>query len=199
MVIFNSFSVPKTLLQWNHRYTREILEPVPFSSRPPIPLYMASSAMGLKLGLFRFLPTIYTKTDASTIFVHCVPFCMCLSSSSNCIRCRWHTHLRNHGYFNYRNKAVLEPQVSPAFAITYFCNHCNTRFENTSKYVDTLTLFSKNLNQRSLTPTWPLTPCLLRSHVWLYPRIIVSKSHDNTSIHIITNPYTVHEKRGHLS
>ena len=50
------------------------------------------------------------------------------------------------------NKAVLEPRVSPAFAITYFCNHCNIRFENTSKYVDTLTLFSKNLNQRSLTP-----------------------------------------------
>ena len=46
------------------------------------------------------------------------------------------------------------------------------------KYVDTLTLFSKNLNQRSLTPRWPLTPCLLRSHVWLYPRIIVSKSHE---------------------
>ena len=65
------------------------------------------------------------------------------------------------------NKAVLEPRVSPAFAITYFCNHCNIRFENTSKYVDTLTLFSKNLNQRSLTPRWPLTPCLLRSHVWL--------------------------------
>ena len=83
-----------------------------------------------------------------------------------------------------RDKAVLEPHVSPAFAITYFCNHCNIRFENTSKYVDTLTLFSKNLNQRSLTPRWPLTPCLLRSHVWLYPRIIVSKSHDNTSMYI---------------
>ena len=26
------------------------------------------------------------------------------------------------------NKAVLEPQVSPAFTITYFCNHCNIRF-----------------------------------------------------------------------
>ena len=76
------------------------------------------------------------------------------------------------------NKAVLNPRVSPAFGITYFCNHCNIRFENASKYVDTLTLFSKNLNQRSLTPRWPLTPCLLRSHVWLYPRIIVSKSHD---------------------
>ena len=38
----------------------------------------------------------------------------------------------------------------------------------------------KNLNQRSLTPRWPLTPHLLRSYVWLYPRIIVSKSHENT-------------------
>ena len=46
--------------------------------------------------------------------------------------------------------------------------------------------FSKNLNQRSLTPRWPLTPCLLRSHVWLYPRIIVSKSHDNTSLYVDT-------------
>ena len=84
------------------------------------------------------------------------------------------------------NKAVLEPRVSPAFAITYFCNHCNIRFENTLKYVGTLTLFSKNLNQTSLTPRWPLTPCLLRSHVWLYPRIIVSKSHDNTSMYVDT-------------
>ena len=85
-----------------------------------------------------------------------------------------------------KNKAVLEPQVSPAFVITYFCNHCNIRFENTSKYVDTLTLFSKNLNQRSLTPRWPLTPSLLSSHVWLYPRITVSKSHDNTSMYVDT-------------
>ena len=89
-------------------------------------------------------------------------------------------------YSSFTNKAVLEPRVSPAFAITYFCNHCNIRFENTSKYVDTLTLFSKNLNQRSLTPGWPLTPCLLRSHVWLYPRIIVSKSHDKTSMYVDT-------------
>ena len=89
-------------------------------------------------------------------------------------------------FFVNLNKAVLEPSVSPAFAITYFCNHCNIRFENTSKYVDTMTLFSKNLNQRSLTPRWPLTPCLLRSHVWLYPRIIVSKSYDNTSMYVDT-------------
>ena len=58
--------------------------------------------------------------------------------------------------------------------------------ENTSKYVDTVTFFAKNLNQRSLTPRWPLTPHLLRSHVWLYPRIIVSKSHENTSKYVDT-------------
>ena len=46
--------------------------------------------------------------------------------------------------------------------------------------------FCKNLNQRSLTPRWPLTPHLLRSHVWLYPRIIVSKSHENTSKYVDT-------------
>ena len=95
-------------------------------------------------------------------------------------------YLSTHKTEGFIDKVVLEPRVSPAFAITYFCNHCNTRFENTSKYVDTLTLFSKNLNQRSLTPTWPLIPCLLRSHVWLYPRIIVSKSHDNTSMYVDT-------------
>ena len=55
--------------------------------------------------------------------------------------------------------------------------------------VDTVTLFSKKkkkMNQRSLTPRWPLTQCLLRSHVWLYQRIIVSKSHKNTSKYVGT-------------
>ena len=46
--------------------------------------------------------------------------------------------------------------------------------------------FCKNLNQRSLTTRWPLTPHLLRSYVWLYPRIIVSNSHENTSKYVDT-------------
>ena len=46
--------------------------------------------------------------------------------------------------------------------------------------------FGKNLNQRSVTPRWPLTPHLLRSYVWLYPRIIVSKSHGNTLKYVDT-------------
>ena len=50
-----------------------------------------------------------------------------------------------------------------------------------------MTCFAKkNLNQRSLTPRWPLTPHLLTSHVWLYPKIIVSKSHENTSKYVDT-------------
>ena len=128
----------------------------------------------------------------------------------------------------------------------YTCDFCNGKefiwriivaksHENTSKYVDTVTLFAKtwskghwplddlwthicwglkcnstqgslclnpmkihqsmwiqwpflqkNLNQRSLTPRWPLTPHLLRSQVWVYPRIIVAKSHENTSKYVDT-------------
>ena len=44
--------------------------------------------------------------------------------------------------------------------------------------------FFKNLNQRSLTLRWSLTPSLLRSHVWLHPKIIVSKSHENISKYV---------------
>ena len=48
---------------------------------------------------------------------------------------------------------VLEPRVSSDFVITW-----------------------------SLTPRWPLTPHLLRSHAWLYPSIIVFICHGNTSV-----------------
>ena len=58
--------------------------------------------------------------------------------------------------------------------------------ENTSKYVDTVTVFAKTWTKGHLPPRWPLTPHLLRLHVWLYPRIIVSKSHENTSKYVDT-------------
>ena len=75
-----------------------------------------------------------------------------------------------------RNKAVLKPRVSPAFAITYLIAII---------VISDLTLY-QNMNQRSLTPRWPLTPSLLRSHVWHYPRIIVCKSHENTAKYVDT-------------
>ena len=81
--------------------------------------------------------------------------------------CTWITRFPLLQATTVKQGTVLESQVSPAFAITYFCNHCNIRFENTSKYVDTVTLFFKSLSHRSLTPRWPLTPSLLRSNVTL--------------------------------
>ena len=58
--------------------------------------------------------------------------------------------------------------------------------ENTSKYVDTVTLLSKTWTKGHwpLDDLWP--PHSLTSHVWLYPRIIVSKSHENTSKYVDT-------------
>ena len=49
--------------------------------------------------------------------------------------------------------------------------------------------FFQNLEPKIIDPkmTFDLMwPCLLRSHVWLYPRIIVSKSHGNTSMYVET-------------
>ena len=46
--------------------------------------------------------------------------------------------------------------------------------------------FLLKLEPKVIDPWWPLTPHLLRSHVWLYLRIIVSKSHGNTSMYADT-------------
>ena len=51
--------------------------------------------------------------------------------------------------------------------------------------------FFQNLEPKVIDPRWPLTPHLSRSHVWLYPRIIVSKSHGNTSMYVDTVMNTV--------
>ena len=76
----------------------------------------------------------------------------------------------------------LWPHICWVLCVTLPKDHCVQvpwKYIKVCGYSD---LFcKKNLNQRSLTPRWPLTPHLWRSHVWLYPRIIVSKSHENTS------------------
>ena len=80
-----------------------------------------------------------------------------------------------------RYKAVLEPRVSPAFAITYFCNHCNIRFENTSKYVDTLTFFPKTWTKGH----WPLDD--------LWPHVSWGHMCDSTQGSLCPSPMTVHQ------
>ena len=54
----------------------------------------------------------------------------------------------------------------------------------TLKYMDTAT--KKTITTRSMIPRWPLIPNQLRSHVQLYPRIIVSNSCKNASNHVGT-------------
>ena len=95
-------------------------------------------------------------------------------------------------FANYKAK-VVDPQMTfdptsvEVLCVTLPKNHCVQfpwKYIKVCGYSD---LFcKKKLNQRSWTPRWPLTPHLLRSHVWLYPRIIVSKSHENTSKYVDT-------------
>ena len=79
------------------------------------------------------------------------------------------------------NKAVLEPRVSPAFAITYFSNHCNIRFENTSKYVNTLTLFPKTWTKGH----WSLDD--------LWPHVCWGHMCDSTQGSLCPSPMTIHQ------
>ena len=140
---------------------------------------------GIKFSLTHFLWTLYVNTA----FLRCVASGYCDERAGIKIYCTvlwkyWTVWFKSYSILTRRSSNHESRLLSRShtFAIIVIFN----RFENTSKYVDTLTLFSKNLNQRSLTPRWPLTPCLLRSHVWLYPRIIVSKSHDDTSMYVDT-------------
>ena len=81
---------------------------------------------------------------------------------------------------------TFDPTSVEVTCVTLSKDHCVQvpwKYIKVCRYSDH---FCKNLNQRPLTPRWPLTQHLLRSHVWLYPRIIVSKSHENTSKYVDT-------------
>ena len=76
---------------------------------------MASSAVGLKLGGFGFLSTTHAKQTWNKR-IHddlIAPYgVLRLSSCSNHDTCRQHTHLTNHGYFDY-GKTRKPPNSAP--------------------------------------------------------------------------------------
>ena len=78
------------------------------------------------------------------------------------------------------NKAVLEPRVSPAFAITYFCNHCNIRFENTSMWIH-----------------WPFFPKTWTKGHWplddLWPHVCWGHMCDSIQGSLCPSPMTIHQ------
>ena len=81
---------------------------------------------------------------------------------------------------------TFDPKSFEVTCVTLPKDHCNQIPWKYIKVCGHSDLFFKNLNQRSLTSRWPLTPSFLRSHVWLYPRIIVTKSHENSSKYVDT-------------
>ena len=92
--------------------------------RPHItPCVMVLSAMGLKFGgVWVFANHIRKnkrKTNVSRIFVRCAACYACWSWRLNRSRCRWHTHLRNHGYFE--NGENLTQVLGPPL---YICRQC---------------------------------------------------------------------------
>ena len=88
-------------------------------SRDPRPRVMVSSAMGLNLGVFGFLPTTYAKTNAQQImfmiFVCLAALYACLSSLSDSNTCTLNTYALDEPLF--RNILIAgknqDPQMEP--------------------------------------------------------------------------------------
>ena len=76
----------------------------------------------------------------------------------------------------------LEPRVSPDFAITYFCNHCNIRFENTDQ---------------SMWIHWPFFPKTWTKGHWplddLWPHVCWGHMCDSTQGSLCPSPMTIHQ------
>ena len=94
------------VLSYCHSYTREIPDLVYWGDPRPciLPQVMASSAVGAQIRVFRFLPTMHPQTNTKLMYpryLHGVRrFTHVLSSDHH--RCKWHKHLKNCGYFDYR-------------------------------------------------------------------------------------------------
>ena len=117
----------------------------------------------------------------------------------HCLQVQWPMQMHQCGYSNQniltkdqrpqttpRWPLIPHPLRSQSYVQLYLRTVVFNFHKNTSKHVDTVTFFFKNFNQRPMIPRWPLTPLLLRSHVWHYQRIIVPKSHGTTSIFVDT-------------
>ena len=96
-------------------------------------------------------------------------------------------HITNLSYqivlTNYQNKAVLEPRVSPAFAITYFCNHCNI-------------ILDLKIHQ-SMWIHWPFFPKTWTKGHWplddLWPHICWDHMCDSTQGSLCPSPIGIYQ------
>ena len=83
----------------------------------------------------------------------------------------------------FSDKAVLEPRVSPAFAITYFCNHCNI-------------ILDLKIHQ-SMWIHWPFFPKTWTKGHWplddLWPHICWSHVCDSTQGSLCPSPMGIYQ------
>ena len=134
---------------------------------------------------------------------------------------RYHFMFAGSMYAPYTNKAVLEPRVLPAFAFTYFCNHCNIRFDLIPVKVICANLlkdhyvqvpwkhikvcgygnffFFKNLNEKCHWPLDDLWPQVCWGHMCdsTQGSLCPSLTHENTSKYVDTVTFSKTWTKGH--
>ena len=90
--------------------------------------------------------------------------------------------LQHFSFKCYWNKAVLEPRVSPAFAITSFCIHCN--------------ILDLKIHQ-SMWIHWPFFPKTWTKGHWplddLWPHVCWGHMCDSTQGSLCPSPMTIHQ------
>ena len=112
-----------------------------------------------------WLPTL---TDGATfiyLFIHFIFYCQ---------YCQWFDSLKN--------KVVLEPRVSPAFVITFFCIHCN--------------ILDLKIHQ-SVWIHWPFFAKIWTKGHWplddLWPHVCWGHMCDSTQGSLCPSPMTIHQ------
>ena len=137
----------------------------------------------LKIHYWPFSKTISQKVNnpiwpLDDLWPHMCWCPMCDSTQGSLVQVSWYINV--HGNNDKRKKKVNQKVNGPKMTfdptshghtrVTPPKDHCIQvpwKYVKVPYVVDKVTFFKKKLNQRSLTPRWPLTWSLLRSHVWL--------------------------------
>ena len=81
-------------------------------------------------------------------------------------------------------KAVLKSRVSPAFAITYFCDHCNIRFMKRHITPNDLWSHTCSYYMCKSTHQGSLCPGPIKRHHWPFKRSMPQMTPDDLWLHI---------------
>ena len=125
----------------------------------------------------------YEKKENKKIGLETLQICQKTTTTTTTTNKQTLKHIRNCWFFDvYDNKAVLEPRVSPAFAITFFCIHCN--------------ILDLKIHQ-SMWIHWPFFPKTWTKGHWplddLWPHVCWGHMCDSTQGSLCPSPMTIHQ------